>query len=397
MPGLLVLTAILSAIVIPGDAMYSDIFAKNEGPICTADTSDAPGAVANRQTIYNPGFDFVPGETVLYYESFEGESIGELPTGWNTTGTGAVVTLQQYPGNWIKLSQDATFITDNKASFGNDFTIEFDLLLDFHPEGAFFPVFTTGFLSSGAFAANDNAILQDIYANALAGVDLNLQPEDGSSVRFASYKLGNDYLVNSYKPYGAMDTLARKVMHVSMQAQKERLRIWVNQDKIYDLPRAIPAGSNFNQLFFSVTSSSYDNDKAGVYITNIKVAKGLPDTRHQLIDNGVFSTTGILFDVNKATVRPESYGVLKEIAGILQQHPAVQILVVGHTDADGPETTNQALSEKRAAAVKMFLQTQFGIEHSRMTTTGKGESKPVADNNTAEGKARNRRVEFIKQ
>lgn len=54
MPGLLVLTAILSAIVIPGDAMYSDIFAKNEGPICTADTSDAPGAVANRQTIY-PG------------------------------------------------------------------------------------------------------------------------------------------------------------------------------------------------------------------------------------------------------------------------------------------------------------------------------------------------------
>ncbi len=346
---------------------------------------------------YIPGFDFVPGETVLYYESFEGESIGELPTGWNTTGTGAVVTLQQYPGNWIKLSQDATFITDNKASFGNEFTIEFDLLLDFQTEGAFFPVVTTGFLSSGAFAANDNAILQDIYANALAGVDLNLQPEDGSSVRFASYKLGNDYLVNSYKPYGAMDTLARKVMHVSMQAQKERLRIWVNQDKIYDLPRAIPAGSNFNQLFFSVTSSSYDNDKAGVYITNIKVAKGLPDTRHQLIDNGVFSTTGILFDVNKATVRPESYGVLKEIAGILQQHPAVQILVVGHTDADGPETTNQALSEKRAAAVKMFLQTQFGIEHSRMTTTGKGESKPVADNNTAEGKARNRRVEFIKQ
>jgi len=138
------------------------------------------------------------------------------------------------------------------------------------------------------------------------------------------------------------------------------------------------------------------DSEVGYNVTNIKIAKGIPDTRHKLIDEGAFSTTGILFDVNTATIKPESNGVLTEIAGILKKHADVKIKIVGHTDSDGSDASNLELSRKRSGAVKDALVKDFGIDASRIETEGKGESSPVANNKTKEGKAGNRRVEFIK-
>jgi len=188
-----------------------------------------------------------------------------------------------------------------------------------------------------------------------------------------------------------------KPVHVAMQVQKERLRIWLNAEKIYDVPRAIPAGTLLNQLYFQLKSSNYSEAQIGYYVTNIKVAKGLPDTRHKLIDEGKFSTTGILFDVNTADIKPESNGVLKEIAGVLKQYPDLKITITGYTDSDGNEQDNIELSKKRAYAVKVALFNDYGIDDTRMQTAGKGEAEAVGDNNTKEGKAQNRRVEFTKQ
>ena len=114
------------------------------------------------------------------------------------------------------------------------------------------------------------------------------------------------------------------------------------------------------------------------------------------MDEGKFSTTGILFETNSDAIRPHSYGALKEIAGILNEQADLKIRIVGHTDSEGESRPNQELSIKRATAVKNFLQTEFGINGSRMQADGAGESQPVADNNTKESKAANRRVEFIK-
>ncbi|MGB8316528.1 MAG: OmpA family protein, partial [Ignavibacteriaceae bacterium] len=72
------------------------------------------------------------------------------------------------------------------------------------------------------------------------------------------------------------------------------------------------------------------------------------------------------------------------------------VRIVGHTDSDGDDKTNLDLSKKRAASVKSSLAYEFGIDESRMETDGKGEAEPVSDNNSPEGKANNRRVEFIK-
>jgi len=130
----------------------------------------------------------------------------------------------------------------------------------------------------------------------------------------------------------------------------------------------------------------------------------LPDTRHKLVEEGRFSTTGILFPVNSYSLLPESSGVLSEIAAILARNPELKIKIIGHTDikiightdSDGNEAANLEMSRKRAAAVKQALVTHFNIKSSGIESDGAGELQPIDDNKTREGKANNRRVEFIK-
>jgi outer membrane protein OmpA-like peptidoglycan-associated protein len=88
--------------------------------------------------------------------------------------------------------------------------------------------------------------------------------------------------------------------------------------------------------------------------------------------------------------------VLKEIATVLNDNPGVKVKIIGHTDADGKDADNLVLSQQRAAAVKSILSGEFKIDASRMQTDGKGETQPLDKNTSAEGKANNRRVEFIK-
>ena len=103
--------------------------------------------------------------------------------------------------------------------------------------------------------------------------------------------------------------------------------------------------------------------------------------------------SGVLFDVDKYDVRPEAEEVLKNLAIVLKEMDVKNFEIDGHTDSDGSDEYNQVLSEKRANSVKNFLVSQ-GVT-AEITTKGYGESKPVASNDTAEGKQKNRRVEII--
>ena len=105
--------------------------------------------------------------------------------------------------------------------------------------------------------------------------------------------------------------------------------------------------------------------------------------------------SNILFELGKADLKPESKKVLDEIGKVLVQWPDLKIEIGGHTDNQGAEDFNQKLSEKRAAAVLAYLKESFPkINAGNFTTKGYGEGKPVAPNDTKEGRARNRRVEF---
>jgi outer membrane protein OmpA-like peptidoglycan-associated protein len=185
-------------------------------------------------------------------------------------------------------------------------------------------------------------------------------------------------------------------VHVSIWVQKQRIRVWINQDKMYDLPKGIAENMNLNNLSFETTDYGGPKENYSYFISNIKIAIATPDTRSKLITEGKWSTTGILFDVNSDKIKPNSYGTLKEIATTLSENADVKVKILGHTDSDGDDAKNLDLSKRRAAAVKASLNKDFNIDAGRMETDGMGETKPVGDNKTAEGKAQNRRVEFVK-
>ena len=101
--------------------------------------------------------------------------------------------------------------------------------------------------------------------------------------------------------------------------------------------------------------------------------------------------------MNSDQLRAESYGTLKEVAGVLTENAALKVQIVGHTDSDGEDAANLDLSKRRAASVKTALAGEFKIDAARLDVDGKGESQPIDKNDTAAGKANNRRVEFIKK
>ena len=116
-----------------------------------------------------------------------------------------------------------------------------------------------------------------------------------------------------------------------------------------------------------------------------------------LDEKGRIAVYGINFDTGKATIRPESQKILAEIGKLLQDNPELKLSIEGHTDNVGKDADNQKLSEQRSAAVKDYLVKNFKIATERLTTAGFGKSKPVADNGSEEGRAKNRRVELVKK
>ena len=104
--------------------------------------------------------------------------------------------------------------------------------------------------------------------------------------------------------------------------------------------------------------------------------------------------SGILFDVDQAALKTAARSNIESLATSLKNNPQTNILIVGHTDATGTDAYNYKLSERRAASVRSYALSQ-GIASSRLTTEGRGETEPIAENTSDSGKAQNRRVEIV--
>ncbi|WP_205761563.1 OmpA family protein [Longimicrobium terrae] len=120
----------------------------------------------------------------------------------------------------------------------------------------------------------------------------------------------------------------------------------------------------------------------------------IPNTEVQRVGEGIAVTfeSGILFATNSDVIQSAGQSNLRQLAASLQRYPGTEVLIVGHTDADGSDDYNMGLSLRRASAARNYLVGQ-GISSSVIRVEGRGESEPVADNTTAAGKSRNRRVE----
>ena len=329
-------------------------------------------------------YDFVPGDQVIFYEDFSQDAIGDFPPNWDTDGTGEVVTVSGQNARWLKWSAGVSYAPILKKPFPDNFTVEFDILLR-QREGKEDPFFEFGFFATEKNSVRSEArAMVKIIGRGAWTVNAKGGDED-------EQEIGSSSQIETSALFG-------KTARLSVWAQKTRLRMYVNETKVIDLPRAIPEGFKYNQVRYSNNPGlNLSNDDAGeIYISNIRIAVGAPDMRSKLITEGKLVTRGILFDVNSDKIKPASYGVLKEIGSVLKDNPTVRVKIIGHTDSDGDDKSNLDLSKRRSAAVKASLSTNFGIDATRIETDGKGESQPDSPNTTPEGKANNRRVEFIK-
>ena len=129
----------------------------------------------------------------------------------------------------------------------------------------------------------------------------------------------------------------------------------------------------------------------------VVIEKNKPQVKDfQLVKEGMSITLkGIYFDFDKSTIKPESRPALEAAAQILNENPTINVEIQGHTDSKGSDSYNLSLSDRRAASVVAYLVQNLGIARSRLTSRGYGESQPIATNDTDEGRALNRRVEFV--
>ncbi|TDE13328.1 OmpA family protein [Dyadobacter psychrotolerans] len=342
-------------------------------------------------------FDFIPGEKIVAVEDFSQDAVGDFPSKWNTNSSGEIVTIEGTEGKWLLLGPSGVFYPEFVSKLPENFTFEFNLATT--SGFSYYSGFLRTIFAQVTNAGKDFVSWQWYDGNKFKGLEVGLHPKDAGGVQGMSAfnvfaETPGQSMMKNEKSFPAFHVPEHNVVKVSIWRQKTRLRLYVDDYKVWDLPRAFNPETSYNFIGFS--THTYHDEADKYFVSNLRLAVGAPDTRSKLITEGKFSTTGILFDVNSANIKPESYGVLKEIASVLTENAAVRVQIIGHTDADGDDAANLTLSKKRSESVKEALFKDFGIVKTRLETDGKGEGVPAAPNTTAEGKASNRRVEFVK-
>lgn len=340
-------------------------------------------------------FDFVPGDEVLFFEDFEGEEVGNFPTSWLTNSSGEVVTLSKYPGKWLRLINGACYTSDGHIKFPENYTIEFDLIYKANQDQDWIGDLLFSILKDNG--SNDHFEHPYMHSVGERSTLLNLGLVITDASRFISESYSGEEMFGFRGDVSDKVTMGQdgKICRISVSVQKQRLKLYFNQRKIFDIVKCVPPG-DMDLIRFSTWSFGDDPDAYQLLISNIRVAVGKADLRNKLFKEGKYVTRGILFDVNSDKIKPESYGTIKEIADAIKANAGTKIKIVGHTDSDGSDASNLDLSKRRAASVKNALVKEFGIDGNSLQTDGKGETEPVSDNKTSAGKANNRRVEFIK-
>ena len=325
-------------------------------------------------------YDFVPGDQILYFDDFSQDAIGDFPAHWTTNGSGEVKTVSIASGRWFHMNgEDATYCYTHQIDFPDNFIVEYDIIPDDNFNyGIQFTLYQER--SDHPQEMNDDLFPGEAGLHIVASHDV---------WETKGYKDTEDWLTGQATKN---PVVREKENHLIIWVQKRRVRIYHQNAKVLDMPTNIYPNVKFNRMRFS----GWDRYSAP-YVSNLKITTASPDTRSKLITEGKLVTYGITFDVNKADIKPESFGTLKSIADVLKENGSVKVKIVGHTDSDGDDAKNLELSLRRAQSVKNELIGPFGIDASRIETEGAGETTPVAPNDTPANKALNRRVEFVKQ
>ncbi|MBT8479338.1 MAG: OmpA family protein [Gemmatimonadetes bacterium] len=302
-------------------------------------------------------YDFVPGSTVWFATDFTDEPVGRFPASQLEFVKGNMQIVEMEGEKVLEASTNSTFRVMLPEALPEDFTVEL-ILKTGTPNMATYVTFTPREAGWNRFEGHYLALNR--YPGIYAG---------GQDVATMALSRG----------------LADEWHDVKFQQDGTYAIAYVDSDRVSNLPNA-----NF------VTGTTIDIDLAAnarfpTYIKDIVVSVGLDKLYDALMESGEFTTRGILFAFDSDALLPESTPVLTDMVSTLENHPELAIVIEGHTDSVGDDAYNLDLSERRAGSVVAYL-VENGIDAGRLLADGKGESEPVADNATPEGRQQNRRV-----
>ena len=318
-------------------------------------------------------YNFVPGDKIIFEDNLGNEENGEFPSRWDLS-QGSAENAKMGDENIINFENRSiiTPLMETQNYLPEVFTIEFDAY--FNDVYASWQSYELRFWQSKSYLTEGKDVFWPVQVF-----------KDGATTQ--TRVQGNE------KKFDAHDEAIGKSVgwkHIAISFNKRSLKVFVDQYRALNIP-------NYKYKPKMVSIATYMHNPGGkiMAIKNIRIAEGGKKLYDRIMADGKFVTRGILFDVNKATIKPSSMGVINEVARMMQEHRDLKFSIEGHTDSDGEENHNLELSEKRAAAVKTAL-INSGVDSARFQIKGMGEGVPASDNTTPEGKANNRRVEFIK-
>lgn len=322
-------------------------------------------------------YEFIPGERVLFAHDFEGTRVGNFPSRIDyIAGNLDVVRLGsgEDANNVLRVGEDTgeggrggggCFTLPLPETLPEQFTLEFRTLTTDPQRRARVQLFSDG--------SDDSPDTRCTYPPA---DHISVTPNEQALKWQGGGSAGEDagFEANAW-------------VSVALGCDGPYCKMYIDGTRVANVPRyEFPRASKIH-VFMGVYRQS-------LYIDDLRIAEGGARNLYDDLEaNGFISTNAIRFDSGSATLKPESGGILNEILMMLEEHGDLDLLIEGHTDSDGSDESNLTLSQQRAEAVAAWL-IENGIDAGRLDTVGHGESQPVADNGTTEGKAENRRVVF---
>lgn len=314
---------------------------------------------------YN-NYDFVPGNKIIFEDNFLDDQDGEFPAHWKLEGGQGVVNKMDEEKVFAITKYYSVYspLIKTKAYLPVQYTIEFDTWLD------------------AAYDSNEGVYIE--FRNGqqrVGGLYTNHA--------YFQFQFGNSKLQGDLPGDIAGDGYHNRWHHIAIAVKDKQVKVYCDQYRVVVIPDC-----EFKATSIAIGGNS--SEGAAMLFKNFRLAEGgsMNMLGKKFTDTKIV-THGINFDYNKATIKPESMGTLNMIVQIMKDNSELTFEIGGHTDADGDDKYNMTLSQQRADAVKSQL-VKMGVDAGRLTAKGYGESKPMADNKTPEGKANNRRVEFVK-